>query len=44
MNPEKNIPIWLAITPTAAAIRVGTTMVSTGHREGGIEGEKDGFS
>lgn len=28
VNPEKNVPIWLAITSTAAVILVGTTMAS----------------
>lgn len=53
MNPEKKkknpIPIWLAITPNVAVIRVGTTVVSAlgteeEEKEGGIVRKRDGFT
>lgn len=48
MNPEKNVPICLAITPNAT-VRVGTTMGSRWaqrkeEKEGGIIGKRDGFT
>lgn len=46
---KKKVPIWLAITPTAAVKRVGTTVVlllaqQRGEKEGGMVWKRDGFT